>query len=189
MALLFSGMLLMLLGCAQVKLPWEKAAPPAAAAPALQLSADKGDTVSVNYIGKLENGTLFDTSIEAEAKKAGIFQQGRAYQPLKFVVGAGQMIAGFDAAVDGMKIGEEKTVRLPPSQAYGERNDSNIISVPLESIQGASALEVGAILYTQGGAKGTVIAIKDGNATIDFNHELAGKALVFTITMVSIEKG
>src|SRR5512140_3654265 len=61
-----------------------------------------GDTVQVNYTGKLENGTVFDTSIEEVAKQAGIYVSGREYAPLTFVAGAGQMIKGFDEGVIGM---------------------------------------------------------------------------------------
>lgn len=86
--------------------------------------AEAGDTVSVNYIGALENGTLFDTSIEAEAKKANLPLRP-AYSPLSFTVGAGQMIEGFDSAVVGMKEGQEKTVTIPPEEAYGVWSQEN----------------------------------------------------------------
>lgn len=149
--------------------------------------AGKGDTVSVNYVGKLENGTVFDTSIEAEAKKGGLPLRG-SYSPLEFTVGAGQMIAGFDAGVLGMKEGEEKTVRLPPEQAYGNRREDAVISIPVANIGNSESIKVGSMLYAQNGASGTVAAIENGTAKVDFNHELAGKTLVFTIKMVKIQK-
>ena len=151
------------------------------------IAAAAGDTVSVNYIGKLTNGKLFDTSIKEEAQKAG-FPLRPSYSPLSFKVGAGQMIPGFDAGVVGMKIGEEKTVTLTPAQAYGEKNADAIISVPLDKIGNSSDLQVGSMLYAQSGATGKVIEIKNGTAKIDFNHELAGETLVFTIRMVNITK-
>ncbi|VVB99224.1 FKBP-type peptidyl-prolyl cis-trans isomerase [uncultured archaeon] len=134
--------------------------------------AARGDTVSVYYTGKLQNGTVFDSNV---GKKT-----------LDFTVGAGQMIAGFDAAVVGMKEGQEKTVTLSPAQAYGERNEEAVVTVPLSNIQGGT-VEVGTHLYANG-MNGVVTEIKGGNATIDFNHELAGKTLVFTIKMVKITK-
>ncbi|WP_332881635.1 FKBP-type peptidyl-prolyl cis-trans isomerase [Methanosarcina horonobensis] len=67
-----------------------------------------GDTVKVDYVGKLENGMVFDTSIKETAEKEGIYVQERNYIPLTFTVGAGQMISGFDEAVIGMRVGEEK---------------------------------------------------------------------------------
>ena len=152
------------------------------------IAAENGDTVSVNYVGKLANGQLFDTSIKEEAQKAG-FPLRPSYAPLSFKVGAGQMIPGFDAAVVGMKIGEEKTATLPPDQAYGAKRDDAVISVPLDKIGNSSSIKVGSLLYAQSGATGKVIEIKNGTARIDFNHELAGETLVFTIRMVNITKG
>jgi len=151
------------------------------------IAAANGDTVSVNYIGKLSTGALFDTSIKEEAQKAG-FPLRPSYAPLSFTVGAGQMISGFDAAVVGMRIGEEKNVTLLPAQAYGEINADAVISVPLDKIGNSSGIKVGALLYAQNGAAGKVIEITNGTARVDFNHELAGETLVFTIRMVNITK-
>jgi FKBP-type peptidyl-prolyl cis-trans isomerase len=77
-----------------------------------------GKIVKVDYIGKFENGTVFDTSIEEEAKKAGIYMEGRTYEPFSFVPGKRQVIEGFDEAVIGMKVGEEKEVKIPPEKGY-----------------------------------------------------------------------
>jgi FKBP-type peptidyl-prolyl cis-trans isomerase 2 len=152
-----------------------------------QLSAAKGDTVQVDYIGKLENGTVFDTSIASEAKKAGLPLRDK-YDFLEFTVGAGQMIAGFDAAVVGMKEGEEKTVKIPAAQAYGQRREDAVVSVPLDKIGNSEGIKVGSMLYAQNGAAGKVVEMASGTAKIDFNHELAGKDLVFTIRMAKIRK-
>ena len=70
--------------------------------------AKNEDIVSVDYIGTLENGTVFDTSIQEEAIKANIFSEQKQYQPLKFSIGQNQLIPGFENAVIGMKINEEK---------------------------------------------------------------------------------
>jgi FKBP-type peptidyl-prolyl cis-trans isomerase 2 len=147
----------------------------------------KGDTVQVDYIGALENGTVFDTSIASEAKKAGLPLREK-YDFLEFTVGAGQMIKGFDDAVVGMKEGEEKIVKIAPADAYGEWDASRVISIPVDRIDNSSNIKVGSELYAQNGAVGKVIDITNGTAKIDFNHELAGKNLVFTIRMVKIFK-
>ncbi len=83
--------------------------------------AKNGDTVRVHYVGKFPGGKVFDTSLEKEAISAGIFQKGRDYKPLTITLGAGQVIKGFNDAILGMKTGEEKTVTLPPEQAYGKK--------------------------------------------------------------------
>ncbi len=154
-------------------------------------TAQKGDTVRVDYVGKLENGTVFDTSIQNEALRAKL-EPRPSYEPLEFKVGAGQMIPGFDAGVVGMKEGQEKTVKLPPSQAYGERREDAVISIPVASIGNSQDMKVGSMLFAQNGAAGRVIELTNGtNATakIDFNHELAGKTLIFSIKMLNITKG
>lgn len=151
------------------------------------VTAAKGDVVHVDYIGTLENGTVFDTSLEAEAKKAGLPARP-TYEQLVFTVGAGQMIKGFDAALVGMKEGEAKTVTIPPEDAYGNRDDRNIITFPLDKIGNAESLKVGSALYAANGAIGTVVDINDQNVTVDFNHELAGKTLIFTIKLARVDK-
>ena len=147
----------------------------------------KGDTVGVYYIGKLTNGTIFDTNVQTEAAKAGLPARP-SYPLLTFTVGAGQMISGFDAAVVGMKEGEEKTATLLPEQAYGQKNPNATFSVPLANIGNSSGMKVGALIYAQNGATGKVIEINATDAKVDFNHELAGQTLVFTIRMVNITK-
>jgi len=83
------------------------------------LSAQNGDTVSVHYVGKFPGGKVFDTSMKAEAMKAGIFSLARDYKPLQVVLGRHQVISGFEEALMGMKINETKEITLPPEKAYG----------------------------------------------------------------------
>ena len=148
--------------------------------------AKNGDVVKVDYVGSLKDGTVFDTSVESEARKAGLPIRP-SYEPLEFTVGAGQMIAGFDAAVVGMAEGETKTIELPPEQAYGQPNPAQVLQFPVADLEqvGINA-SVGVHVMAQNGARGVITSVSNGNATIDFNHELAGKTLVFRITMVKI---
>jgi FKBP-type peptidyl-prolyl cis-trans isomerase 2 len=83
------------------------------------ISAQNGDTVSVHYIGKFPGGKVFDTSMKAEAIKAGLFNLARDYKPLQVVLGKHQVISGFEEALVGMKINETKEITLPPEKAYG----------------------------------------------------------------------
>lgn len=133
----------------------------------------KGSHISVDYTGKLLDGKVFDSSI------------GRT--PLEFDVGAGQMIKGFDQGVIGMKIGEKKTITLAPSEAYGESNQMRIITVDKVSFPQFDLLKPGLMVGSQAGLTGKVVSKNDKEAIIDFNHELAGKTLVFEITLVSID--
>jgi peptidylprolyl isomerase len=131
-----------------------------------------GDTVSVDYTGSLENGTVFDSSI------------GRA--SLEFVAGAGQMIKGFDDAVIGMKEGDEKTVTIAPENAYGLKDPANVIDIPIGNVPNTT--KVGDTLYGANGQQVKVVAINSTTVTIDMNHFLAGKTLIFKIKMLKITK-
>jgi FKBP-type peptidyl-prolyl cis-trans isomerase 2 len=152
-----------------------------------KLLVKKGDIVKVDYIGRLQDGTVFDTNIAYEARKAGLPLR-ESYDLLEFEVGAGQVIKGFDAAVIGMSEGEEKTFTLAPADAYGERDEALVIPIPLSRIGNAEGIKVGTELQAQNGAIGKVVAIENGTAKVDFNHELAGKTLVFTVRIAAISK-
>lgn len=138
--------------------------------------AKKGDKVKVHYKGTLASGEQFDSS------------HGR--QPLEFTVGAGQMIAGFDAAIPGMEVGEKKTINIPAKDAYGERSKDAIIEFPTSNIPADMKLEPGMKLQLrdQSGhpVPVTVVEVKDDIIILDANHELAGKELIFDIELVSI---
>ena len=140
-------------------------------------AAKVGDTVSVDYLGTLEDGTKFDSS----------YDRG---EPLSFTVGAGQMISGFDAAVVGMKVGDIKTVTLPPEEAYGEWDERNIIKFDLSEFTDGQIPSVGDKIPLQYGsgqvAYFPVVEVTNGFVAVDTNHELAGKTLIFKIEMVSI---
>ena len=85
-----------------------------------ELVAANGDTVSVHYVGKFPGGKVFDTSMKSEAIKSGLFSPARDYKPIQAVIGAHQVIQGFEEALVGMKINETKEVTLPPEKAYGK---------------------------------------------------------------------
>ena len=84
-----------------------------------ELTVQKGDTVSVHYIGKFPGGKVFDTSMKSEAEKAGLFSPARDYKPIQVLIGGRQVIQGFEEALIGMKINENKDVTIPPEKAYG----------------------------------------------------------------------
>ena len=134
-----------------------------------------GDNIAVEYKGTLEDGTQFDAS------------EGRG--PLEFKAGAGQMIKGFDKAVIGMALNEEKTVTMPAGDAYGETDPSKVQEIPKAQFGDLSSLQVGMSVTSQGtGVNGIVTEIRNDVIVIDFNHKLAGKPLTFWIKVVKIEK-
>ncbi len=150
----------------------------------------EGDHVLVDYTGRLEDGTIFDTSVEDVAIEAGVHNPGRVYQPRGFKIGAGQMIKGFESGVVGMAVGEEKTLTLPPGDAYGSHSEDMVQTVPIKELRAAGITPViGEKLTTSYGQVGTMTEITNTSVVIDFNHRLAGKTLIFDVRIVSIDGG
>lgn len=136
----------------------------------------EGHVTCVNYTGKLEDGEVFDTS------------EGR--EPLKFVVGSGQLIKGFDTAVVGMKVGDKKTINLEPADAYGDRDEQRVQKVPRDMLPKEPEPKEGMML-TISTPQGQMFPAKihkvdDKEVTLDMNHPLAGKKLTFEIEVVDI---
>ncbi|MEM7264286.1 MAG: peptidylprolyl isomerase [Planctomycetota bacterium] len=138
--------------------------------------AQDGSRVKLHYTGTLEDGSQFDSS------------EGR--DPLEFVVGSGQVIAGFDAAVRGMDVGEKKTFNVACADGYGERREDLIGEIPNDQVPEGMKIEVGQQLQmTQQNGQPlvvNVVAVGDASFTIDANHPLAGKDLTFAIEVVEI---
>lgn len=138
--------------------------------------AKKGDTVKVHYTGKLDDGTVFDTSAERE--------------PLEFQLGEKQMIPGFENGVMGMEVDETKTVKVPSDEAYGPHHDERIIEISRDKVPEDINLGVGQMLELAGEDGNKVIVtvadVKDDTVTLDANHPLAGQDLNFEIKLVEI---
>lgn len=148
----------------------------------------ESDMVGVDYVGKLEDGTVFDTSIEQVAKDNALYNPQRPYAPIEFTVGSGQMIAGFDNAVVGMKEGESKTITLPPAEAYGEVREDLIVAISGAQFTASGITpEVGQTYQTSQGVTAVVKAISGDSIIMDYNSPLAGKTLIFDITLVDIK--
>ncbi len=135
-----------------------------------------GDTVKVHYTGQLEDGSVFDSSVQRE--------------PLEFTLGQGQLIPGFEKAVVGLKVGDSTTANIPSAEAYGDPNPQMIIEVEKSQLPADLEPEVGVQLQLNQ-PDGQVIPVQitkvEGeNVTIDANHPLAGKDLTFNIELVEI---
>lgn len=139
--------------------------------------AGQGDTVTVEYTGKLEDGTVFDTSRDKE--------------PISFTIGDEEVIPGFEEAVVGMEAGESKSATLPPDEAYGPRSDEMVFTVPSSELPEDLDPEVGDRLEVQSRQGQTfpavVAEIEGEQVTIDANHPLAGEELTFEIELKSID--
>ena len=137
--------------------------------------SNEGKKVKVHYVGTLDDGTKFDSSRDRG-------------EPLAFTCMAGQMIAGFDAAVRDMEVGSTVSVRLEPEDAYGPRRMDMVQTLPIAQLPGAEKLAVGqrVMLGTPSGQpiQATVTDKTDTAITFDMNHEMAGKALNFEIELL-----
>ncbi len=132
----------------------------------------QGDTVEVHYTGQFVSGEVFDTS--------------RDGSPLRFKVGSGQMISGFDAGVLGMRIGETKEVRILPEQAYGALDESKRVMVPVDAFEQNGVTPVVGETYQTALGSGRVVSIGPDGVLLDYNHPLAGETLIFEVTLVDI---
>ncbi|MDD3041614.1 MAG: peptidylprolyl isomerase [Methanosarcinaceae archaeon] len=152
-------------------------------------TVETGDYILVDYAAKFEDGTVFDTSLKELAKEAGIYEEGKNYGPLFFRVKGRQVITGLDEGVAGMKVGEEKTLMIPPENAYGAYKDYLVQKIPLARLELETPPEPGEKITTPGGKEVRVLASDEKSATLDFNNELAGKALVMEVKLVSFVGG
>lgn len=135
-----------------------------------------GDTVKVRYVGTLDNGTVFDSNIDAG-------------EPLKFTIGNHEVIKGFEDGVLGMAVGEEKKIDIAPEQGYGQRNEQLLQHVPRELFKDFVPEKDQRIgLMTKEGfpLQANVIDVSDKEVTLDMNHSLAGKNLHFKVTVESV---
>lgn len=138
--------------------------------------AKDGDKVKVHYHGKLRNGETFDSS------------EGR--QPLEFTVGTGQVIKGFDDGVKGMQVGDKKTVEIAADDAYGPKDEGNLVEFPKTQFPPEMTPEVGMQLMLNNGEGQQfpviVTEVKEDSVVLDANHPLAGQDLIFDIEMMEI---
>lgn len=138
--------------------------------------AKTGDTVQINYTGKLSDGTVFDTSEGGE--------------PLEFKLGEGTVIEGFDKAVLGMTVGEKKTFTVPAKEAYGPYQDDMVMEIPRDQLSKDLVPVVGQHLQSTSTDGQTIVVtvtkVTDTSITVDANHPLAGKDLTFEIELVKI---
>tara|TARA_R110002126_G_scaffold35518_1_gene109160 strand:+ start:979 stop:1506 length:528 start_codon:yes stop_codon:yes gene_type:complete len=138
-----------------------------------------GKTVSFNYVGTLDDGTQFDSS----------YERG---EPMTGLIGASQLISGFETALMGMKTGEKKSIMIESKDAYGERNPEAVQQVPLTSFPEDFEAVKGKIVQGKGENEqtftATVTEVEENRVTLDFNHPLAGKNLNFDIEIVSVEE-
>ncbi len=139
-------------------------------------TAKNGDTVKVHYTGRLEDGTVFDSSLERE--------------PLEFTLGQGMVVAGFEQGVTGMKIGETKEIEVSPENGYGTHSPELTVQIARKQMPPEITLEKGLMLEVpleDGSTQRVVVSeFDEQQVTLDGNHPLAGKTMIFDLNLVDI---
>ena len=138
---------------------------------------EQNSVVSVHYTGTFDDGKIFDSS------------EGK--DPLTFLVGHGQMITGFEQEMLGADVGEKRDFTLTPDRAYGERDEGAVQQIPRDQFPEDMEIEEGMMLGAQshqGPIQFTILSIDGDSVTADFNHQMAGRTLKFSVEVVSVRK-
>ena len=146
-------------------------------------TAKKGDFIELDYTGKLEDGTVFDTTIEGIAKANDLEKEGHSYKPLVVCVGKGHLLKGLDKHIDGKEVGKTYNVKLSPEDSFGKKSAELIQLISTskfrkEKMQPAPGLQVNI-----DGVIGVVKTVTGGRTLVDFNHPLAGRNLDYEFTI------
>jgi peptidylprolyl isomerase len=157
------------------------------------MAIEEGDSVTFEYTGRLDDGTVFDTSHESVAKENDLDDIAeRDFSPLTVEVGAGRIVSGLEEALYDMAEGEEASVEVTPEEGYGEHSDDRVVEYDRDEfesmIQGRDP-EAGLEVRTEQGLPGHVVDVDDDTVTVDFNHDLAGETLTFEVEIVEVRDG
>ncbi len=159
----------------------------------IRMAITNGSTVTIEYIGRREDGQVFDTSRASVAREAGFLENGRAeeeYEPLTFEIGGGRIIEGLEDGLLGYEVGDTPTIVIPPEEAYGEHNQELVQAYDAEEftamLDGQMPAE-GDRVETADGEVGRITSVDDEVVRIDFNHALAGEPLKFEVEVLDIE--
>jgi FKBP-type peptidyl-prolyl cis-trans isomerase 2 len=155
------------------------------------MAIETGDTVSIEYVGRLDNGTVFDTSRESVATEHDLdHHPDREYDPLVVEVGAGEVIQGLEDGLVGLDAGEQATVTIPPEDGYGEHTEDRVVEYTADEFTamiGGRDPQEGMEVQTEEGLPGEVTTVQGETVRVDFNHDLAGETLAFEVEVRSVE--
>ncbi len=145
---------------------------------------DKGEFLLIDYVAKVkETGEVFDTTIEDTAKKERLYKEGEIYEPKLVVVGQGWLLKTLDEGFLRMELNKLATVEIPPENAFGNRDPEKVRLVPLRRLTAKSITPQLGMRIEFNGQLATVRTIGAGRVQLDFNPPLAGKTLVYEVTV------
>jgi len=146
---------------------------------------EKGDFIIIDYVGRIkETGEIFDTTIEDIAKKEGVYEEGQIYEPKLVVIGEGWILKALEEKLLEMDEGQKATIEIPPEQAYGKRDPEKVRIIPLRRLVSKGITPRPGMRVNVDGRIATVRTVGAGRVQLDFNHPLAGKTLVYEVTIV-----
>jgi len=148
------------------------------------MALQKGDFILLDYIAKVkETNEVFDTTIEEVAKKERLYKEGEIYEPKLVVIGEGWVLKALDESLTNMDVGKTETVEIPPEKAFGPRDPEKVRRVPLRHLTAKGITPTLGMRLEYDGKMATVRAIGAGRVLLDFNPPLAGKTLVYEVTV------
>lgn len=145
----------------------------------------KGDFILINYVAKVkEEDKVIDTNIEEEAKKAGIYDENKVYEPKLVIVGEGWVIKGLDEALEKFEVGEEKELEIPPEKAFGVRDPKKVRVIPAKELSHRGIIPRVNMRVEVNGKTAIIRSVGGGRVVLDFNHPLAGKTIVYKVKVI-----
>ncbi len=151
------------------------------------MAIDNGDFVRVNFTGKIkETDEVFDTTYDEIAQEAGIFDENKIYKAIPIVVGGNHLLPAIEEAIIGLEEGDTKHVEADSDNAFGPRDPKMIKLVPMKEFKKQGMTPVPGIRIQSEGAIGKILTVNGGRVKVDFNHELAGKDLVYDVEVTEI---
>jgi peptidylprolyl isomerase len=148
------------------------------------MSLQKGDFLLMDYVARVkETGEIFDTTIDETAKKEHLYKEGDIYESKLVVIGEGWVLKALDDSLTTMEVGKPNAVEIPPEKAFGQRDPEKIKRVPLKQLLARDITPSVGMRIEYGGKSATVRAIGAGRVLLDFNPALAGKTLVYEVTL------
>lgn len=151
------------------------------------MAINDGDFVRVNFTGKVkETDDVFDTTYDEIAQEAGIFEENKTYKPIPIVVGGNHLLPAIEESIKGLEAGDTKYVEVEAADAFGPRDSKLVQLVPMKEFKKQGMNPVPGMKISSNGSTGKILTVNGGRVKVDFNHELAGKDLIYDVEVTEI---
>ena len=155
--------------------------------PRIEGAVNKGDFILMEMTGKAEEtGEIFDTTNEDVAKEKGIHREGNAYGPRLVVVGEGWVLRGLDARLRGTKPNEQTAIEVPPTEAFGDRDPTQVQLIPFRILRSKGVNPVPGAELEIDGRQAIIRSVGAGRVQVDYNHPLAGRKIIYDVKVTAI---